>query len=47
MIKILIADDHAIFRDALRKLLGADDEITIVGEACNGAVRQEAWRAKT
>src|SRR6202162_2055883 len=37
MIKILIADDHAIFRDALRKLLGADDEITIVGEAHNGA----------
>jgi DNA-binding NarL/FixJ family response regulator len=36
-IKILIADDHAIFRDALRKLLDSDDEITIVGEACNGA----------
>jgi two-component system, NarL family, nitrate/nitrite response regulator NarL len=37
MIKILIADDHAIFRDALRKLLDSDDEITIVGEAHNGA----------
>src|ERR1700686_3328109 len=37
MIKILIADDHAIFRDALRKLLDSDDEITIVGEARNGA----------
>jgi DNA-binding NarL/FixJ family response regulator len=36
-IKILIADDHAIFRDALRKLLDSDDEITIVGEARNGA----------
>jgi DNA-binding NarL/FixJ family response regulator len=35
-IKILIADDHAIFRDALRKLLDSDDEITIVGEAQNG-----------
>jgi DNA-binding NarL/FixJ family response regulator len=35
-IKLLIADDHAIFRDALRKLLDADDEITIVGEAGNG-----------
>jgi DNA-binding NarL/FixJ family response regulator len=33
----LIADDHAIFRDALRKLLDSDDEITIVGEAQNGA----------
>jgi DNA-binding NarL/FixJ family response regulator len=36
-IKILIADDHAIFREALRKLLDSDDEITIVGEADNGA----------
>jgi two-component system nitrate/nitrite response regulator NarL len=37
MIKILIADDHAIFRDGLRKLLGADEDIIIVGEAQNGA----------
>jgi DNA-binding NarL/FixJ family response regulator len=36
-IKILIADDHAIFRDALRKLLDSEEEITIVGEARNGA----------
>jgi DNA-binding NarL/FixJ family response regulator len=36
-IKLLIADDHAIFRDALRKLLDAADEISIVGEARNGA----------
>jgi DNA-binding NarL/FixJ family response regulator len=37
MIEILIADVHAIFRDALRKLLDSDHEITIVGEAHNGA----------
>jgi two-component system, NarL family, nitrate/nitrite response regulator NarL len=36
MIKILIADDHVIFRDGLRKLLDSDDELTVVGEACNG-----------
>ena len=36
-IKLLIADDHAIFRDALRKLLDSEEEITIVGEAQNGA----------
>ena len=36
-IKLLIADDHAIFRDALRKLLDSDDETIIVGEAQNGA----------
>jgi len=32
-----MADDHAIFRDGLRKLLDGDDEIAIVGEAQNGA----------
>jgi DNA-binding NarL/FixJ family response regulator len=37
MIKILIADDHVIFRDGLRKLLDSDGEISVVGEASNGA----------
>jgi two-component system, NarL family, nitrate/nitrite response regulator NarL len=36
MITILIADDHVIFRDGLRTLLDSDDELTVVGEACNG-----------
>jgi len=36
-IKLLIADDHAIFRDGLRKLLDSEKEIKIVGEARNGA----------
>jgi two-component system response regulator DesR len=36
MIKILIVDDHAIFRDALIKLLNLEEEITIIGEARNG-----------
>ena len=35
-IRVLVADDHAIFRDGLRKLLNSDDNITIVGEAQNG-----------
>jgi len=36
-IKVLIADDHAFFRDGLRKLLeGAADDISVVGEASNG-----------
>ena len=35
-IKLLIADDHAIFRDGLRKLLDSEEIITIVGEARNG-----------
>jgi len=36
-IRILMADDHAIFRDGLRKLIDGDEDITIVGEAQNGA----------
>src|ERR1700746_1402871 len=36
-IRVLMADDHAIFRDGLRKLLDGDDELAIVGEAQNGA----------
>ena len=35
-IRVLVADDHAIFRDGLRKLLNSDQEITVVGEAQNG-----------
>ncbi len=35
-IRILVADDHAIFRDGLRKLLEASDDTQIVGEASNG-----------
>jgi DNA-binding NarL/FixJ family response regulator len=35
-IRVLVADDHAIFRDGLRKLLNSDDNIAIVGEARNG-----------
>jgi two-component system, NarL family, nitrate/nitrite response regulator NarL len=35
-IRILVADDHAIFRDGLRKLLEVADDVTIVGEASNG-----------
>src|ERR1700747_3305008 len=35
-IRILVADDHAIFRGGLRKLLEAANDISIVGEASNG-----------
>jgi two-component system, NarL family, nitrate/nitrite response regulator NarL len=35
-IRVLVADDHTIFRDGLRKLLNSDDNIAIVGEAKNG-----------
>jgi DNA-binding NarL/FixJ family response regulator len=35
-ISVLIADDHAIFREALRKLLENDPQLAVVGEAGNG-----------
>lgn len=35
-IRILIADDHAIFRDGLRRLLEADPGLRVVGEAADG-----------
>src|SRR5579871_6388660 len=35
-IRILVADDHAIFRDGLRKLLDGADDVQIIGEASNG-----------
>jgi two-component system, NarL family, nitrate/nitrite response regulator NarL len=35
-IRVVMADDHAIFRDGLRKLLENASDIAIVGEAANG-----------
>jgi two-component system, NarL family, nitrate/nitrite response regulator NarL len=35
-IRVLMADDHVIFRTGLRKLLESEDDIKIVGEASNG-----------
>jgi RNA polymerase sigma factor (sigma-70 family) len=35
-IKVVIADDHALFRDGLRKLLSVEKDILVVGEAANG-----------
>lgn len=36
MIRILIADDHALFRDGLRALFAEEEDIELVGEAANG-----------
>lgn len=39
---MLLADDHAIVRDGLRLILGAQSDVTVVGDAADGrqAVRQ-------
>jgi len=34
--RILIADDHALFREGLRKILAEKSEIEVVGEAADG-----------
>jgi DNA-binding NarL/FixJ family response regulator len=34
--RILIADDHPIFRDGLKRLLEAESDLRVVGEACDG-----------
>ena len=36
-VRILLADDHPIFRDGLRRLLEAEPGFRVVGEASNGA----------
>jgi two-component system nitrate/nitrite response regulator NarL len=36
-INIVIADDHPIFRDGLRRLLEAEPGLKVIGEACDGA----------
>jgi two-component system, NarL family, nitrate/nitrite response regulator NarL len=35
-VRIIIADDHTIFRDGLRRLLEAEPELEVVGEAADG-----------
>lgn len=35
-IKVLIADDHALFREGIRALLAGYDDIEVVGEAADG-----------
>jgi two-component system, NarL family, response regulator DegU len=36
MLRIVIADDHDLFREGLKQLLETVDDLTVVGEASNG-----------
>lgn len=36
MIRVVIADDHAILREGLKRIIADFDDVEVVGEACNG-----------
>ena len=36
MINVLIADDHALFRDGLKRIFNETDDINVVAEATDG-----------
>lgn len=42
VIRLLVADDHALVRATVRRLIDAMDGIRVVGEACNGRETIEA-----
>ena len=42
MIRVILADDHAVVRDGLRVLLEAQSDLEVVGAAANG--RQAVMR---
>jgi two-component system, NarL family, invasion response regulator UvrY len=44
MIRILIADDHAVVRAGLRQFIAAHDDLSVVVEAANGAEVMDAVR---
>ncbi|MBI2846221.1 MAG: response regulator transcription factor [Chloroflexi bacterium] len=45
MIRILLADDHTLFRQGLRQILEAEEGMEVVGEASDGTEAvQRAWQ---
>jgi DNA-binding NarL/FixJ family response regulator len=46
MIEILMADDHAIFRSGVRRLLSDEPDIRVVAEAANGVEAIEQLRRR-
>lgn len=48
MIRVLLADDHAIIRDGLKQIFADTDDLVVAGEAANGnevlaKVREQDW----
>src|SRR5512139_1906861 len=44
-IGVLIADDHTLFRRGVNRMLEAEEDMAVVGEACNGREAVEMARA--
>ena len=45
-LEVLVADDHAIIRDGLKKILADTDDMVVAGEAANGNAVMEQVRAR-
>jgi DNA-binding NarL/FixJ family response regulator len=44
-VRVLIADDHRLFAEALEAILGADDRIEVAGQASDGGEAVELARS--
>lgn len=47
MIRVLIADDHAVVRQGLRTFLELQEDIDVVGDVADGAAAVEATLAQS
>jgi DNA-binding NarL/FixJ family response regulator len=45
-LEVLVADDHAIIRDGLKKILADTSDLVVAGEAANGLAVMEKVRAR-
>jgi DNA-binding NarL/FixJ family response regulator len=45
VIRVLVTDDHALFRDGIAALLGSQPDMTLVAEASNGCEAVQQYRA--
>jgi DNA-binding NarL/FixJ family response regulator len=45
-LEVLVADDHAIIRDGLKKILADTDDLVVAGEAAHGTAVMEKVRAR-
>jgi len=46
-IKIIIVEDHAIFREGLKQILAGINNVELIGEAENGEIFLELWKKVT